>query len=90
MNTHTADEFVPFVKQLVEQSKQSTRPGWPLDHSALYRYLNQGMRPNQDACIALAYYFQVHPNEMLQKAGYPPRAYFDLSLADPTKNKRKK
>jgi transcriptional regulator with XRE-family HTH domain len=83
---YTAEEFVPFVRQLVEESKQSMRQvslGAGLDHSALYRYLNQGMRPNQDACIALAHYFEVHPNEMLQKAGYPPRAYFDLSLADP-------
>ena len=83
---YTPEEFVPFVKRLVEESQQSMRQvslGAGLDHAALYRYLNQGQRPNQDACIALAHYFKVHPNEMLQKAGYPPRAYFDLSLADP-------
>ncbi len=74
---YTAEEFVPFVKQLVEESKQSMRQvslGAGLDHSALYRYLNQGQRPNQDACIALAHHLQVHPNEMLQTPGYPHHA----------------
>jgi DNA-binding phage protein len=83
---YTMEEFVPYMKELVARSKQSMRQvalGAGLDHSALYRYLNQGQRPNQDACVALAHYFGVHPNEVLQKAGYPARAYFDLSLADP-------
>jgi transcriptional regulator with XRE-family HTH domain len=83
---YTPEKFVPFVKKLVAESKQSLRQvglGAGLDHSALYRYLNQEQRPNQDACIALAHYFGVHPNTMLEQAGYPPRAYFDLSLADP-------
>ena len=80
------EEFVAYLSGLVEASEQSMRQvalKAGLDHSALYRYLSQGHRPNQDACMALAHYFGVHPNEMLQKAGYPPRAYFDLSLADP-------
>jgi transcriptional regulator with XRE-family HTH domain len=83
---YTPEVFVPYVKELVARSKQSMRQvalQAGLDHSALYRYLSQGQRPNQDACIALAHYFGLHPNEILQKAGYPARACFDLSLADP-------
>ncbi len=83
---YTPEVFVPFLRSLVEASNQSFRQvsfGAGLDHGAVRRYLKAGTKPSQDACIALAGYFNVHPNEMLLKAGYPPRAYFDLSLADP-------
>jgi hypothetical protein len=83
---YPAEEFVSFLESLVDESKQSFRQvslGAGLDHAAVQRYLRRGTKPSQDACIALAHYFDIHPNVMLQKAGYPPRAYFDLSLADP-------
>jgi len=47
------------------------------------RLLKTGARPSTDSCIALAHYFGAPPNTMLAKAGYQPRAYYDLSLADP-------
>jgi len=80
------EEFIPFLEQLVTERNEtyrqaSLRSG--LDHGAVRRYLKAGSRPSRDACISLAYHFGVHPNVMLQKAGYPPLAYFDLSLADP-------
>jgi hypothetical protein len=37
----------------------------------------------RDACIALADYFDVNPNEMLEAAGYEPLHFFDRTLIDP-------
>lgn len=82
---YTPEKFVPFLKGLVAASKQSLRQislGSGLDPGATRRYIH-GAKPSRDACIALAQFFNVHPNEMLEKAGYPTRGFFDLSLADP-------
>lgn len=82
---YTPEQFIPFLRELVETSKQTMRQislGAGLDHAAVQRYLN-GSKPSRDACISLAEYFEVPPNEMLAKAGYPALAYFDPSLADP-------
>lgn len=84
---YTPEKFVPFLKELVAASKQSFRQislGSGLDPGAVRRYINGGAKPSRDACVALAQYFNIHPNEMLEKAGYPARAFFDLSLADPS------
>lgn len=82
---YTPEKFIPFLKELVAASKQSFRQislSAGLDHGAVRRYIN-GTKPSRDACIALVQYFDIHPNEMLEKAGYPARGFFDLSLADP-------
>ncbi len=78
--------FVPFLQELVDNEDRSMRQislGCGMDHGAVRRYLKVGSRPGKDACIALAHYFDLHPNEFLEKAGYTPLAYFDLSLVDP-------
>ncbi len=80
------ETFMPYLKELVESSKQTLRQislAAGLDHAAMQRYIKRGSKPSQDACIALADYFGIHPNVVLEKAGYAPRASFDLSLADP-------
>ncbi len=80
------DEFVPYLQALVDADGRSMRKislAAGQDHSAVRRVLKLGTRPTRDACIAFAHLFGVHPNEFLQKAGYEPLAYFDLSLADP-------
>ena len=79
--------FIPFLRDLIDKNGQSFRQtslGSGLDHGAVRRYLNGGTKPARDACISLAYHFDIHPNLMLEKAGYPPLDYFDLSLADPS------
>jgi hypothetical protein len=81
------DEFIPFLEKLLEERNETCRQASlaaGLDHGAAQRYVKAGSRPSQDACIALAHHFGIHPNLMLEKAGYPPLAYFDLSLADPS------
>jgi transcriptional regulator with XRE-family HTH domain len=78
--------FVAFLEQLLAQHHCSYRQaslGAGLDPGAVRRLLKTGARPSVDSCLALAHYFNVPPNTMLAKAGYPPRAYYDLSLADP-------
>ena len=83
---YTPEAFIPVLKELVEASKQSYRQislGAGLDHGAVQRYLKRGAKPSRDACIALAEYFDLHPNILLEKAGYSPRAYFDPGLLDP-------
>lgn len=82
---YTPEQFIPFLRELVEASRQTMRQislGAGLDHAAVQRYLN-GSKPSRDACISLAEYFEVPPNEMLTKAGYPALAYFDPSLDNP-------
>ncbi len=80
------EEFVPYLQALVDKDGRSMRKislAAGQDHSAVRRVLKLGTRPTRDACIALAHVFNIDPNEFLQKAGYEPLAYFDLSLADP-------
>jgi hypothetical protein len=89
MRDHTGYEpevFVPFLEGLLTEHQRSYRQaslGAGLDPGAVRRLLKTGARPSADSCIALAHYFNVPPNTMLAKAGYQPRAYYDLSLADP-------
>lgn len=89
MRDHTGYEpevFVPFLEGLLAEHNCSYRQaslGAGLDPGAVRRLLKTGARPSADSCIALAHYFNIPPNTMLAKAGYQPRAYYDLSLADP-------
>ena len=89
MRDHTGYEpevFVPFLEGLLTEHQQSYRQaslGAGLDPGAVRRLLKTGARPSADSCVALAHYFKIAPNIVLAKAGYQPRAYFDLSLADP-------
>jgi hypothetical protein len=89
MRDHTGydpEVFVPFLEGLLTEHQRSYRQaslGAGLDPGAVRRLLKTGARPSADSCIALAHYFNVPPNTMLAKAGYQPRAYYDLSLADP-------
>lgn len=78
--------FIPYLQALVDADGRSMRKislTAGQDHGALRRILKLGTRPSRDACIAFAHLFDVDPNEFLQKAGYEPLAFFDLSLADP-------
>lgn len=80
------EEFVAYLQALVDADGRSMRKislAAGQDHSAVRRILKLGTRPSQDACIAFAHLFDIDPNEFLQRAGYEPLAFFDLSLADP-------
>lgn len=89
MRDHTGydpEVFVPFLEKLLAEHRCSYRQaslGAGLDPGAVRRLLKTGARPSVDSCIALAHYFNIPPNTMLVKAGYQPRAYYDLSLANP-------
>ena len=88
MRDHTGyepDVFVPFLEGLLTEQHRTYREaslGAGLDPGAVRRLLKTGVRPSQDTCINLALYFHIAPNIVLAKAGYQPRVYFDLSLAD--------
>lgn len=74
------------LRQLLDATHQSARQaslGAGLDHGAVVRFLNGEFRPARDACIQMAVYFDLNPNEFFELAGYPPMEIFDLSLIDP-------
>jgi hypothetical protein len=80
------EQFIVFLEKLLEERNESPRQASlasGLDHGAIQRFLHRGTRPSQDTCIALSHHFGVHPNVMLETAGYPTQPYFDLSLANP-------
>jgi hypothetical protein len=74
------------LRELLDATHQSARQaslGAGLDHGAIVRFLNGEYRPARDACIQMAVYFDLNPNEFFELAGYPPMEIFNLSLIDP-------
>jgi len=77
--------FQQYLGQLLEQTGESYRKASlaaGLHQGSVSNYMG-GVQPSRDACIALADHFGVHPNEMLQAAGYEPLALFNRWLGDP-------
>ena len=78
--------FAIYLGQLLETCNESMREASlasGLDHSALHRFTRNHQRPTRDSCIAIADHFDLNPNEVLARAGYPPLHFFDRSLVDP-------
>jgi len=78
--------FADQLEALIEQRNESMRKASlaaGLDHGAFYRYIVEHKRPTRESCIAMADHFDINPNEMLERAGYPPMRFFDRSLVDP-------
>lgn len=81
---YNVERFRGFVEPLLEQRNESYRQASMkagLDETAISRYF-RGTQPMRDACIALADYFDVNPNEMLQAAGYEPLDLFERREVD--------
>lgn len=69
------------VKELLAERNESLRSAGinsGLDHQFVRRIVN-GERPNMVACIMLADYFDVNPNELLQLAQWPTLKVFDIA-----------
>ncbi|MEA3339026.1 MAG: helix-turn-helix transcriptional regulator [Chloroflexota bacterium] len=84
--SYDPEVFAAYLHQLREAHNESMREASMaagLDHSALYRFATEHQRPTRDSCIALADHFDLNPNEVLERAGYPPLRFFDRSLVDP-------
>lgn len=79
----------PLAKRLLELAKRANATrrevslGAGLDHGAMSRFITGEGRPGPVACIQLAMYFDINPNELLTLAAYEPMPIFDLSLIDP-------
>ena len=71
-----------FLEQRNESYRQASISAG-LDETAISRYF-RGTQPVRDACIALADYFGINPNEMLEAAGYKPLHFFDRRMIDPS------
>ena len=74
------------LRELLDATHQSARQaalGAGLDHGAIARFLNGEFHPTRDACIQMAMYFDLNPNEFFELAGYPPMEIINLSLIDP-------
>ncbi len=71
--------FQKLLQQLLEESGESYRKASTAAglHPATVSNYMHGMRPGRDACIALADHFGIHPNVMLEAAGYKPLHFFD-------------
>ena len=48
-----------------------------LDRAAVFRFVEQGLRPSRNSCILLSDYFGINPNTLLELAGYTPLRIFD-------------
>jgi hypothetical protein len=83
-------DMVPFsnrVKELLAERNESLRSAGinsGLDHQFVRRIVN-GERPNMVACIMLADYFGVNPNEFLQLAQWPTLKVFDIAHSNKKK-----
>ena len=75
------------IKELLDERNESLRAAGihsGLDHQFVRRIVN-GERPNMVACIMLADYFDVNPNEFLQLAQWPTLKIFDLAHSNKQK-----
>jgi len=69
------------IRELLELRNESLRAAGlkaGLDHQFVRRIVN-GERPNMIACIMLADYFGINPNELLQLAQWPTLKIFDIA-----------
>lgn len=76
------------IKELLDERHESLRAAGihsGLDHQYVRRIVNKGERPNMVACIMLADYFGVNPNEFLQLAQWPTLKIFDLAHSNQKK-----
>lgn len=76
------------IKELLDERHESLRAAGihsGLDHQFVRRIVNKGERPNMVACIMLADYFGVNPNEFLQLAQWPTLKIFDLAHSNKQK-----
>ncbi len=72
------------LRRLLDKSGESYRAASiaaGLQPPSISNYMG-GVRPMRDACIALAYHFDINPNEFLKAAGYEPLHFFDRRLID--------
>lgn len=75
------------IRDLLDQRNESMRTAAlnaGLDHQFVRRIIN-GERPNMIACILLADYFDLNPNELLQLAQWPTLKVFDIAYNNHTK-----
>lgn len=75
------------IKELLDQRNESLRSAGlnaGLDHQFVRRIVN-GERPNMVACIMLADYFGINPNELLQLAQWPTLKIFDIAQVNSKK-----
>ena len=75
------------IRELLEHRNESLRAAGlkaGLDHQFVRRIV-KGERPNMIACIMLADYFGINPNELLQLAQWPTLKIFDIAHGNSTK-----
>ncbi len=80
---YNPEPLIARVKELMEKLEATPRKvslGAGLDPQALMRIF-RGKRPQMVACILLADYFGVNPNEFLELAGWPTLDVFDIRTA---------
>lgn len=74
------EPLVARLRELLAKTHHTSRAaalGATLDHQAINRIL-AGQRPNMVACILLADYFGLNPNELLELAAWPTLDVFDI------------
>ncbi len=77
------EPFVARLRELLAKNNLTSRAaalGSTLDHQAINRILG-GRRPNMIACILLADYFGINPNEFLALSAWPTLEIFDIKAA---------
>ncbi len=84
--TYDPRPLVELLSRLMAERKESMREASlqaGVDRGTLGRILREGKRPSVQTVILLANHFGLHPNDLLEMAGYPPLEIFRRAIDDP-------
>ncbi len=79
--------LVALLSRLMAERRESMREASlraGVDRGTLGRILREGKRPSVQTVILLANHFGLHPNDLLEMAGYPRLEIFRRATDDPT------
>jgi len=83
---YDGERLVSLLRRLMAERRESMREASlraGVDRGTLGRILREGKRPSVQTVILLANHFGLHPNDLLELAGYPPLEIFRRATEDP-------
>lgn len=85
-SAYDKERLVRLLRRLMAERRESMREASlraGVDRGTLGRILREGKRPSVQTVILLANHFGLHPNDLLEMAGYPPLEIFRRATEDP-------
>jgi len=83
---YDGERLVRLLRRLMAERRESMREASlraGVDRGTLGRILREGKRPSVQTVILLANHFGLHPNDLLEMAGYPRLEIFRRATEDP-------